>query len=60
MKRAGWNQELSTVNISVESRVHMALTAAVPCRRPRIKVVRSLLKLLGEMQWVDFTWYLQF
>jgi hypothetical protein len=42
MKCAGWNQELHTVNISVESRVHMALTAAVPCKRPRIKVVRSL------------------
>jgi hypothetical protein len=47
VKHAGGNRDLSTVNINVESRVHMAPTAALPCRRPRIKVVRSLWKLLG-------------
>jgi hypothetical protein len=60
MKCAGGNRELRTVNISVESRVHMAPSDALPCRRPRMKVVRSLWKPLGEMLWADFTWYLQF
>jgi hypothetical protein len=47
------------VNISVKRRVHMAPTAALPCRSPRIKVSRSFWKLSGEMPWADFTQYLQ-
>ncbi len=43
----------------MERRVHMALTAALPCRSQRIKVFRSFWKLSGEMPWVDFTWYSQ-
>jgi hypothetical protein len=59
MKHAGGNQESSTVNINVERRVHMALTATLPCRSPRIKVSWLFWKLSGEMPWVDFTWYSQ-
>jgi hypothetical protein len=55
----GGKWESSTVNNSMERRVHMAPIAALPCRSPMINVSRSFWKLSGEMPWADFTRYSQ-
>jgi hypothetical protein len=45
------------VNARVDSNVHMMLTAALPCSRPRIRRSVVFLKKFGETPWADFTQY---